>query len=65
MQAAKAAVSTGEPVRAGVRQISPAGKLVRANPARRHEFVYFEPHHRTFRVEPRWRGSIALRYTAL
>jgi hypothetical protein len=27
--------------------------------------VYFEPHHRTFRVEPRWRGSIALRYTAL
>src|SRR6185369_9213948 len=50
MEAAKAAAGTGEPVRTGVRQISPPGKSVRANPARRHEFVYFQPHHSTFRV---------------
>jgi hypothetical protein len=65
MEAAKAAAGTGEPVRAGVGQIGSPAQFVRRNPARRHEFVHFETHHSTFRVEPRRRGIIALRYTAL
>jgi len=56
------AARTGEPVGAGVGQISPLGESIRRNTTRRHEFVHFEPHHNTFRVKPR---HIALRYTAL
>ncbi len=65
MEASKLATGAGESVSAGVGQISPLGEPIRRNATCRHEFVHFEPHHNTFRVEPRRLVGIALRYTAL
>ena len=49
MQAAEATLGTRESVGAWVSQMSTLAQSVSGNATRRHEFMYSEPHHNTFR----------------
>src|SRR5688572_22825139 len=51
---------TGEPVGAWVSQIGTLGQAIRGNATCRHEFMYSESHHKTFRGGPRSLYSLAL-----
>ena len=53
MQPAETAVGTGQAVCTRVGQIGRLAQSVCRNAALGHEFVYSEPHHKTFPVEPR------------
>jgi len=65
MEAAETASGAGEPIRAGISQVRALTQFIGCDATRRHEFVYSESHHNTFRVEPHTPYATALRYTAL